>query len=105
MSKLRIEHGTSRTKRTKLQTYIDQTIADDSAAMAEYTNNEQHYIVNELLRFALAQSEDYQKYKADLEKSPSRTTMGANPMPVASRAATDPPAKSVAPATSPTKHP
>jgi hypothetical protein len=47
MSILRIEHGISCAKRTKLQAYLDQTIADDIASMAEYTNNEQHYIVKD----------------------------------------------------------
>jgi hypothetical protein len=65
MSKLRIEHGFSRTKRTKLQTYIEQSIADDIALMAEWTNNEPHYIINELLRFALTQSEEFQKFKKE----------------------------------------
>lgn len=65
MSKLKIEHGISRVKRAKLQTYIDQSVADDITLMSEFTNNEQHYIVNELLRFALAQSEDFQRYKTE----------------------------------------
>ena len=59
MNKLKIEHGISRIKRAKLQTYLDQAIADDIALMSEWTNNEHHYIVNELLRFALTQSEDF----------------------------------------------
>jgi len=65
MSKLKIEHGISRVKRAKLQTYIDQTIADDIALMADWTNNEQHYVINELLRFALMQSEDFQRFKTE----------------------------------------
>jgi len=71
VSKLKIEHGISRVKRAKLQTYIDQTVADDITLIADATNNEPHYIVNELLRFALAQSEEFRKLKAEQEaKSP-----------------------------------
>jgi len=71
VSKLKIEHGISRVKRAKLQTYIDQTVADDITLMADATDNEPHYIVNELLRFALAQSEEFQKLKAEQDaKSP-----------------------------------
>ena len=33
--------------------------------MAEWSDNDQNYIVNELLRFALSQEEDFQKYKAE----------------------------------------
>lgn len=97
MSKLKIEHGISRIKRAKLQTYIDQTIADDIALMAEWTNNEQHYVVNELLRFALAQSDEFQKFKAEHGSKSSHTVSEAKPhLPLGSKAVTDPPAKSTA---------
>ncbi len=65
MCKLKFEHGISRVKLAKLLTYIDQTIADDNALMADWTNNEQHYVINELLRFALMQSEDFQRFKTE----------------------------------------
>ncbi len=63
MSKLKLEHGVSRIRRAKLQSSIDQTIADDIDLLAQWSNNETNYVVNELLRFALAQEEDFQKYK------------------------------------------
>ena len=34
--------------------------------MCEWSNNDRKYVVNESLRFALTQSEDFQKHKADL---------------------------------------
>ena len=64
MSKLKIEHGVSRVRRAKLQASIDQSIADDIQALAEWSNNEPQYVVNQLLRFALSQEEDFLKYKA-----------------------------------------
>ncbi len=84
MSKLKIEHGVSRVKRAKLQTYIDQTIADDIALMADSTNNEQNYIVNELLRFALSQSEEFQMLKAQRGPKGSRILGDAKPLPLRS---------------------
>jgi hypothetical protein len=66
MSKLKIEPGVSRIKRAKLQSSIDQTIARDIELMAQWSDNEPKYVVNELLRFAIAQAEDFQKYKAGL---------------------------------------
>ena len=63
MSKLKLEHGVSRIRRAKLQSSIDQTVADDIEMLAQWSNNETNYIVNELLRFALTQDEDFQKYK------------------------------------------
>ena len=72
MSKLKLEHGISRIRRAKLQSSIDQTIADDVDLMAEWSNNETNYVVNELLRFALTQEEDFQKYKASLAANTAR---------------------------------
>jgi hypothetical protein len=63
MSKLKLEHGVSRIRRAKLQSSIDQTVAEDIELLAQWSNNETNYIVNELLRFALTQEEDFQKYK------------------------------------------
>jgi hypothetical protein len=66
MSKLKLLHGVSRVRRAKLQSSIDQTVADDIELLAQWSNNETNYVVNELLRFALAQEEDFLKYKASL---------------------------------------
>jgi hypothetical protein len=75
MSKLKLEHGVSRIRRAKLQSSIDQTIADDIEMMAEWSNNETNYVVNELLRFALIQEEDFQKYKASAAANASRSAV------------------------------
>ncbi len=72
MSKLKLDHGVSRIRRAKLQSSIDQTVADDIEMLAEWSNNETNYIVNELLRFALAQEEDFQKYKASSAANTTR---------------------------------
>jgi hypothetical protein len=115
MSKLKIEHGVSRIRRAKLQTYIDQTVADDIELMSEWTNNEQHYIVNELLRFALMQSEEFQKFKTERGPKDSRTTGDTKPIPLVSTAVPNPAlplpktstassAKSSVPATGITSH-
>ncbi|WP_158751739.1 hypothetical protein [Acidobacterium sp. S8] len=64
MSRLKLIHGVSRVRRAKLQSSIDQTVADDIELLAQWSNNETNYVINELLRFALAQEEDFQKYKA-----------------------------------------
>jgi hypothetical protein len=79
MSKLKLEHGVSRIRRTKLQSSIDQSIAEDIERLAEWSNNETNYVVNELLRFALAQEEDFQKHKAS--SATSITRPGNSPKP------------------------
>jgi len=79
MSKLKLEHGISRVRRTKLQSSIDQAIADDIELLAEWSNNETNYVINELLRFALTQEEDFQKYKASSAANAARPTGSGKP--------------------------
>lgn len=71
MSKLRIEKGASKVRRTPLKATIDGTIADDLELMCEWSENESSYLVNLLLGFAIAQSEEFQRYKADRAAAPS----------------------------------
>jgi hypothetical protein len=63
MSKLKIEKGASRVRRVPLKTTIDGAVADDIELMCQWSENETSYVVNQLLRFALEQSEDFQEYK------------------------------------------
>lgn len=72
MNRLKLIHGVSRIRRAKLQSSIDQTVADDIELLATWSNNETNYVINELLRFALTQEEDFQKYKASLTANESR---------------------------------
>ncbi len=77
MGKMKLEHGVSRIRRAKLQSSIDQTVADDVELLAEWSNNETNYVVNELLRFALTQEEDFQKYKASAPANVARSAVAA----------------------------
>src|ERR1700722_164407 len=79
MSKLKLEHGVSRIRRAKLQSSIDQTIADDIELLAQWSNNETNFVVNELLRFALTLEEDFQKYKASSGANTARSAGNAKP--------------------------
>jgi hypothetical protein len=81
MSKLKLEHGVSRIRRAKLQSSIDQTVADDIESLAEWSNNETNYVINELLRFALTQEEDFQKYKASSAATAARAAATSKPTP------------------------
>ena len=80
MSKLKLEHGVSKIRRAKLQSSIDQTIADDIELLAEWSNNEANYVVNQLLRFALTQEEEFQKYKVSASNA-ARPPIAAKPSP------------------------
>jgi hypothetical protein len=64
MSKLKIEHGASKVRLVLLKTNIEDSISNDIDLMCQWSDNERKYIINELLRFALTQEEDFLKYKA-----------------------------------------
>ena len=93
MSKLKLEHGVSRIRRAKLQSSIDQTVADDVELLAEWSNNETNYVVNELLRFALTQEEDFQKYKASASATATRPAAAAKPVATPIKTISEPAAK------------
>jgi hypothetical protein len=90
MSKLKLEHGVSRIRRAKLQSSIDQTIADDIELLAQWSNNETHYVVNELLRFALIQEDDFQKYKANSATKATQSAGSAKTQPTTMKPVSEP---------------
>ena len=79
MSKLKIEKGASKVRRSPLKVTIDGTVADDLELMCEWSENDSSYLVNLLLGFAIAQSEDFQKYKAERPSTTARPRDTAKP--------------------------
>lgn len=71
MSKLKIEKGASKIRRTPLKVTINGKVADDLELMCAWSENDLSYLVNALLEYALGQSEEFQRYKA------GRTAAGA----------------------------
>lgn len=69
MSKLKIEKGASKIRRTPLKVTINGTVADDLELMCQWSENDLSYLVNALLEYALGQSEEFQRYKADRVES------------------------------------
>lgn len=72
MSKFKIEHRASKVNLVLLKTNIEDTISQDIDLLATWSDNDRKYLVNELLRFALTQEEDFQKYKASLAANTAR---------------------------------
>lgn len=79
MSKFKVEHGASKINLVLLKTNIEDTISQDIDLMSTWSNNDRKYIVNELLRFALTQDEDFQRYKASAATNTSRPATSAKP--------------------------
>jgi hypothetical protein len=71
MSKLKIERGASKLRWVQLKINVEESIAADLELMCKWSDNDRKYVVNELLRFALSQSGDFQKYKSELESVPT----------------------------------
>ena len=79
MSKLKIEKGASKVRRAPLKATIDGAVADDLELMGEWSENDTSYLVNLLLGFAIAQSEDFQRYKAEHPATSSAARTEAKP--------------------------
>mgnify|MGYP005824619281 CR=1 FL=1 len=100
MSKLKIEHGASKLHWVLLKTNIEESISTDIELMCQWSENDRKYVVNELLRFAITQSEGFQRYKAELESKPSRSANATRPVSAVANAVHDPATKpAVLPAT------
>jgi hypothetical protein len=80
MSKLKIERGASKVNWVLLKTNIEESISADLDLMCQWSENDRRYIVNELLRFALAQSEEFQKFKTERSLKPVRVNTDAKPV-------------------------
>src|SRR5579883_1840031 len=94
MSRLKLMHGVSRIRRAKLQSSIDQTVADDIELLAQWSNNEPNYVINELLRFALTQEEDFQKYKTTVPANSAQPASNPKAVPSPIRSVADAAARS-----------
>ena len=77
MTKLKIEHGASKARWVMLKTTIEEPTAADIDLLCQWSENDRRYVINELLRFALAHAEDFQQYKASAHcKSNKISTQG-----------------------------
>jgi hypothetical protein len=90
MSKFKIEHGASKVNLVLLKTSIEDTISQDLDLLATWSDNDQKYLVNELLRFALTQEEDFQKYKASLAANKIQPVSNSKTAPTQTKSATEP---------------
>jgi hypothetical protein len=81
MSKFKIEHGASKVRLVQLKTNIEDTISNDIDLMCQWSENDRKYIINELLRFALTQEEDFLQYKAGPRANRTTSTGVAKPVP------------------------
>ena len=89
MGKFKIEHGASKVNLVLLKTNIEDTISQDIDLLASWSNNERRFVINELLRFALAQEEDFQKHKASSATNPARPVGSGKPSTLTTKPTTE----------------
>lgn len=104
MSKFKIEHGASRINLVLLKTNIEDTISQDLDLLATWSDNDRKYLVNELLRFALTQEEDFQKYKASLTTNATRPVGNTKAAPTPAKSAAESASKPEPPHNNTTAH-
>lgn len=104
MSKFKIEHGASRINLVLLKTNIENTISQDIDLLAAWSDNDRKYLVNELLRFALTQEEDFQKYKASLTTNATRPVGNTKVAPMQAKSAAESASKPELPRNNTTAH-
>lgn len=90
MSKFKIEHGASKVNLVLLKTNIEDTISQDIDLLASWSNNDRKYIVNELLRHALMQEEDFQKHKASIAANIARPVGNSKAIPAQTKTVAEP---------------
>jgi hypothetical protein len=93
VGKFKIEHRASKINLVLLKTNIEDTIAQDIDLMAWWSDNERKYIVNELLRFAVTQEEDFLKYKASVAANSQMPAGDSKPAPIPAKHASEAPGK------------
>lgn len=99
MNKLKIDKGASKVRRAPLKVTIDGSVSDDLELMSEWSENDSSYLVNLLLGFAIAQSEDFQRYKTE------RPSIASHPRDTAKPGLVTTPKPQTAPAVSSEKGP
>lgn len=104
MSKFKIEHGASRINLVLLKINIEDTISQDLDLLATWSDNDRKYLVNELLRFALTQEEDFQRYKATLTANVARPVGSSKVRSAQVKSAVEPASKPEQPLNSTTAH-
>jgi hypothetical protein len=78
MSKFKIEHAASKVNLVLLKTNIEDTISQDIDLLASWSSNDRKYIVNELLRFALAQEQSQSDSDCGADYERHETSTQAN---------------------------
>ena len=86
MNKLKIEHGASKVHWVLLKTSIEEQLSTDIDRLCQWSENDRKYVVNELLRFAIAQAEEFQKYKAGLPANAANNIRDAANVPAGTKA-------------------
>jgi hypothetical protein len=79
MGRLKITRNVNREQKQLLQAKLDSSLVADVNLLCKWSGNEKNYVIAELLRYALAQEPEFQKYKHSLPKGAAEPIQLAAP--------------------------
>ena len=67
MGRFRITRNINQEQKQLLQAKLDSSLVADVNLLCKWSGNEKNYVIAELLRYALNQEPEFQKYKRSLQ--------------------------------------
>lgn len=68
MARFKIPRNLNQEPKQLLQAKLDSSLVEDINLLSKWSGNEKNFVVSELLRYALAQEAEFQKYKLSLKR-------------------------------------
>ena len=79
MARFKINRINNKEEKQVLQVKLEASLVEEVNLLCKWSGNEKTFVVAELLRFALRQEADFQRYKQTLTKAPSNAGVQAIP--------------------------
>jgi hypothetical protein len=68
MGRFRIARNVNKEQKQLLQAKLDSSLVEDVNLLCKWSGNEKNYVIAELLRYALAQEQEFQRYKLSSQR-------------------------------------
>ena len=77
MGRFRITRNNNKDVKQLLQAKLDSSLIEEVHLLCKWSGNEKNCVITELLRYAISQESEFQKYKQSLPRgsAPEATTM------------------------------
>lgn len=81
MARFKINRVNNKEEKQVLQVKLEASLVEEVNLLCKWSGNEKTFVVAELLRYALRQEIDFQRYKQTLAKEPSNAGFQTTPEP------------------------